>query len=183
MLKRLKAKLTYANVMVTILAVLVVGGSGAYAATKLGNNAVKTKNLKNNAVKTAKIADGAVTTPKIANDAVTGEKANEATFSKVPSATAADKVGTVVTADVDIPNFGAGNNQCNTDTVTVPGVAQGDTVVMTPAGDITWTGNTQASITLHRVEAGEVDVMGCLSADATTPVDPTPTPYRFLIIK
>jgi hypothetical protein len=54
----IRERLTYANVMVTILAVLVVGGGGAYAAKKL--------KLKNNSVTTAKIRDGAVTDPKLA---------------------------------------------------------------------------------------------------------------------
>jgi hypothetical protein len=45
--------------MVTILAVLVVGGGGAYAAKKL--------KLKNNSVTTRKIRDGAVTGPKVAD--------------------------------------------------------------------------------------------------------------------
>jgi hypothetical protein len=181
MLKGLRARLTYANVMVTILAVLVVGGSGAYAAKKL--------KLKNNSVTTPKIANGAVTTPKIAENAVTGGKADEATFSKVPSATTADTagsagtVGTVIQANVDIPDFGAGNNQCNSVNVPLAGVAQGDTVIMTPAGDVSWTGNDQTAITIHSVQAGQVEVQGCLSADATTPVTPSATPYRFRIIK
>jgi hypothetical protein len=44
--------------MVTILAVLVIGGGGAYASKKI--------KLKNNSVTTAKIRNGAVTDPKLA---------------------------------------------------------------------------------------------------------------------
>lgn len=62
----LRRHLTYANVMVTILAVLVVGGGGAYAAKKL--------KLKNNSVTSAKIRDGNVRTPDLADGAVTGPK-------------------------------------------------------------------------------------------------------------
>jgi hypothetical protein len=54
----IRERLTYANVMVTILAVLVIGGGGAYAAKKI--------KLKNNSVTTAKIRNGAVTDPKLA---------------------------------------------------------------------------------------------------------------------
>jgi hypothetical protein len=57
-MQRITKHLTYANVMVTILAVAVLGGGGAYAAKKL--------KLKNNSVTTPKIRDGAVTPPKLA---------------------------------------------------------------------------------------------------------------------
>jgi hypothetical protein len=66
MFAKLRSNLTYANVMVTILAVMVIGGGGAYAAAKL--------KLKNSSVTTPKIADGAVTNPKLAPGAVTGDK-------------------------------------------------------------------------------------------------------------
>jgi len=49
--------LTYANVMVTLLAFVVLAGGGAYAASKLGKDSVGTKQLKDNAVKTAKVRD------------------------------------------------------------------------------------------------------------------------------
>jgi hypothetical protein len=61
----IRSKLTYANVMVTILAFIVLGG-GAYAA--------KTVKLKNNSVSTPKIRDAAVTGPKIAPGAIDGSK-------------------------------------------------------------------------------------------------------------
>ena len=57
---RLRPRLTYANVMVTVLAFVVLGG-GAYAATQLPKNSVGTKQLKNNAVKGPKVADDSLT--------------------------------------------------------------------------------------------------------------------------
>lgn len=60
--------------------------NGAVTTAKIANDAVTTAKIANDAVTTSKIADGAVTTNKIANDAVTGTKANESTFSTVPSA-------------------------------------------------------------------------------------------------
>jgi hypothetical protein len=59
-MNKLRSKLTYSNVMVTILAFVVLGGS-AYAATELGKNSVGTKQLKNGAVTKAKIAKAAQT--------------------------------------------------------------------------------------------------------------------------
>jgi hypothetical protein len=57
---RLRPRLTYANVMVTLLAFVVLGGGGAYAAVHLGKNSVGTKQLKNGAVTGAKVKDGSL---------------------------------------------------------------------------------------------------------------------------
>jgi hypothetical protein len=58
------------------LAVFLVLGGGAFAATQLPKNSVGAKQLKKNAV----------TTAKIKKDAVTGAKVKEATLGPVPSA-------------------------------------------------------------------------------------------------
>jgi hypothetical protein len=83
MKKTLRSKLTYSNVMVTILAFLVLGGGAAFAATKLAKNSVGTKQLKSNAV----------TTKKIKNGAVTGAKVNLGSLGTVPSAANANTLG------------------------------------------------------------------------------------------
>jgi hypothetical protein len=64
----MKPRLTYANVMVTILAFIVLGG-GAYAAGtgKLAKNSVGSKQIKSGAVTRAKISDGAVDGSKVAD--------------------------------------------------------------------------------------------------------------------
>lgn len=74
-MKRLRKRLTYANVMSSIAVFLVLGGA-AFAATQLPKNSVGTKQLKKNAV----------TTAKIKKDAVTGAKVKESTLGTVPSA-------------------------------------------------------------------------------------------------
>jgi hypothetical protein len=53
------ARLTYANVMSSI-AVFVVMGGGAYAATTVAKNSVGTSQLKANAVNAAKVKDGSL---------------------------------------------------------------------------------------------------------------------------
>jgi hypothetical protein len=53
--KRLRPKLTFANVMVVILAFVVLGG-GAYAATQIPRNSVGTAQLKNRAVTPKKLS-------------------------------------------------------------------------------------------------------------------------------
>jgi hypothetical protein len=70
-LKQLRTRLTFANVMSCIALFLALGGAAfaAKTATK-----VKTKNLANGAVTTSKLRNGAVTTAKLRNEAVTTAK-------------------------------------------------------------------------------------------------------------
>ncbi len=74
MIRRLRGNLTYANVMVTILGFIVLGGA-AYAAG-LPANSVGTKQLKN----------GAVTAVKVKNGSLTGAQINASTLGTVPNA-------------------------------------------------------------------------------------------------
>lgn len=83
-MQKLRAKLTYANVMATIAVFLVLGG-GAAVAAGLGKNSVGAKQLKPNAVTSAKIKKGAVT----------GAKINTSTLPAVPTATNANSLGGV----------------------------------------------------------------------------------------
>lgn len=64
---RIRKRLTYANVMVTLLAFVVLGGT-AWAA--LAKNSVGPKQLKKNAVHTSDIDDAAVTAEKIADGVI-----------------------------------------------------------------------------------------------------------------
>lgn len=72
-MKQIRKRLTYANVMSSIAVFLVLGGS-AFAATQLAKNSVGSKQLKKNAVTAAKIKNNAVTAGKLKNGAVTGGK-------------------------------------------------------------------------------------------------------------
>ncbi len=79
-MKRLRGKLTYANVVSTIALFVAVGGATAFAATHLAKNSVGTAQLKANAVTGAKVKNGSLS----------GTDVNAATLGKVPSATTAD---------------------------------------------------------------------------------------------
>lgn len=79
-MKKLREKLTYANVISTLALFLVLTGGAAYAASHLGKNSVGTKQLKKNAVTSAKIKNGAVT----------GAKVKLSSLGQVPSARRAD---------------------------------------------------------------------------------------------
>jgi hypothetical protein len=55
-MKRLRGKLTYSNVMVTILALFVLGGGTAFATDQLPKNSVGTDQIKKEAVTPAKLS-------------------------------------------------------------------------------------------------------------------------------
>jgi len=67
MLRKLRARMTYANVVSTIALALALGGGTAYAATKIG-----TGNIRYHAVTGSKIANNAITASKVKNGALSG---------------------------------------------------------------------------------------------------------------
>ena len=78
MVTRIRTHLTYANVMSTI-AVFVVLGGGAYAATKLPKNSVGTAQIKNKAVTKAKLAKGVAVKGATGAPGPTGPKGDTGT--------------------------------------------------------------------------------------------------------
>lgn len=68
MRKRLRSRLTYANVIATLALFLALGGGAAYAAS-LGKNSVGSKQLKPGAVTGVKVKDGSL----LAGDFVAGQ--------------------------------------------------------------------------------------------------------------
>lgn len=73
-MKRIRSRLTYANVMSSIAVFLVVAGGSAFAANQLAKNSVGTKQIKKNAVTKAKLKARAVKSGKIAVGAVRGNQ-------------------------------------------------------------------------------------------------------------
>jgi hypothetical protein len=108
MVRGLRTRLTYANVMATVAVFIALGG-GAYAAVKLPANSVGAKQIKKSAVTSAKIGKSAVTIKKIGKNAVDSSKVkngsltaadiNLATLPKSPSAANADNAGHATNAD------------------------------------------------------------------------------------
>ena len=58
-MRKLRGRLTYANVMATAAVFIALGGA-SYAATQLPKNSVGTKQLKKNAVNSAKVKNGSL---------------------------------------------------------------------------------------------------------------------------
>jgi hypothetical protein len=97
-MKRLRPKLTYANVMATI-AVFIALGSASYAAIKLPKNSVGTKQLKKNSVVTAKIKKEAVTAAKVKKGTLTGSQIDISTLGTVPAAQTANVANSVAPSE------------------------------------------------------------------------------------
>ncbi len=79
MLKKVRHRLTYANVMATVAVFIALGG-GAYAASQLKKNSVGSKQIKKNAV----------TGAKVKNNSLTGSDVAESTLGRVPAAASAE---------------------------------------------------------------------------------------------
>ena len=92
-----RKRLTYANVMSSIAVFLVLGGA-AFAASQLPKNSVGSKQLKKNAVTNAKIKKDAVTGAKVKNGSLTGSDINLGTLGTVPSATNATNAANATNA-------------------------------------------------------------------------------------
>ena len=92
-MRRLKSKLTYANVMATIAVFIALGGA-SYAATQLPKNSVGPKQLRKNAVTTAKVKKEAITAAKVKKGTLTGAQINVSTLGTVPSANTAQTANT-----------------------------------------------------------------------------------------
>ena len=67
MLRKLRSRLTYANVASTLALVLAVGGGTAYAAATIG-----TKNIRTHAVTGSKLATNSVSPSKVKNQSLSG---------------------------------------------------------------------------------------------------------------
>ena len=99
MKRKLKDKLTYANVVSTLCLFVLLGGS-AYAAFKVPRNSVGTRQLQAKSVTNGKLANEAVTGSKIAEGSITGQNVNLSALGTVPqaahaaSASNADTLGT-----------------------------------------------------------------------------------------
>jgi hypothetical protein len=72
-MRRVRGKLTYANVTATIALFIALGMGSAWAAGNLGKDTVKSKQIKAGAVRANELADDAVTSSKVDNHSLLGE--------------------------------------------------------------------------------------------------------------
>jgi hypothetical protein len=107
-MKRLRARLTYANVVSTIALFLVLGGGAAFAAKKLTTNdikkgAIKTKLIAKKAVTSAKLAKNAVKGPNIAANSIDGSKVLDKSLTPADLVGGASVIGGATGGPLDAP--------------------------------------------------------------------------------
>jgi hypothetical protein len=124
MLSGFKPRLTYANVMVTLLTFIVLGG-GAYAtidrkigpkdirknavkAKQLAPSSVKPQHIRQGAVKTNKIPDGAITATKLADGVAISGPQGEQGPQGVPGEDATKLFGYIRDAGTAVVHYGSG---------------------------------------------------------------------------
>jgi hypothetical protein len=95
----MRERLTFSNVVSVIALCFAVGLGGAWAATELGRNDVKSRNIGKGQVKASDIGKNAVSSPKIADGGVSGTDVEESSLGKVPSASVADTAGSADSAN------------------------------------------------------------------------------------
>jgi hypothetical protein len=96
-MRRIRSKITYANVVATLALFIALGGV-SYAAVKLPKNSVGEKQIKKNAVTDKKIKKSTITGDKIKNGTIKGADISLGSLGVVPSAAhaaTADNASTV----------------------------------------------------------------------------------------
>jgi len=151
--KKIRKRLTYANVMSSIAVFLVLGGASALAASHLGKNSVGSKQLKKNAVTAAKLKKNAVTTAKIKNNAVTGAKVKDGSLggSKLGAGSVTgEKIADGTVTGAKIANGAVGGAQLGGNSV---GNGQTQLVKVFKAGAVPAVGEEETS---PKIELGSV---------------------------
>jgi hypothetical protein len=87
--KKIRERLTYANVMSTFAAFVALSGATAFAASALPKNSVGSRQIKAKAITSGKLANGAVNAAKVAAGSLTGANINLSQLGTVPRATSA----------------------------------------------------------------------------------------------
>ena len=111
-MKRIRANITYANVISTLCLVLLLGGGTAYAASQLGKESVGTRQLKKEAVSLAKIKKTTIASLKGATGPIgpQGLKGEKGEKGATGDSTVVMRTGATVT--VSRNDFEAGTASC-----------------------------------------------------------------------
>ncbi len=181
-MRRMRDRLSYANVMATIAVFIALGGS-AYAATQLGKNTVGTKQLKKNSVTAAKIKDAAITAGKIQDGAVSPGKLSGnaiSTSNVTDKAITNGKLADGAVTDSKLASAAIGAGKLAPNSVTGAEVAPGSLSTADLAGaDSTSSLHGDAgAIAAHSCFTAEIDIPGAEVGDALflTFVGDTPAP-------
>ena len=99
MLSRFRKDPLIGNVL-GLIALFIALGAGAYAATHLEPNSVKSKHIVNGQVKTPDVAEGAIKSTLVPNEELIGDDIDEDTLGAVPNATNAGNATTAGDANL-----------------------------------------------------------------------------------
>jgi hypothetical protein len=161
--RRLRRHLSYATVVSSITAFVVLAGGAAFAANQLAKNSVGKKQLKANAVTTAKIKKNAVTKVKIKAGAVDGTKVKDGSLG----------VGNLNLADMPFSRIvHQARGSSTVDVGSTYGVYPlGDATYTQPSGEDDFFGGA-LDITFPPGCGVDRDARGEVLVDAPNPLDP-----------
>ena len=149
--------------VISLLALFVALGSGAYAANKIGTNqiknkavttkklagkAVNTSKLAGKSVKTGKLAGQAVTTGKLAAQAVSGDILQDAAVSEsklAQSAVVTDKIADSAVTNSKLNGTSVGTNKLKDESVTTNKIANGAVTSAKVSSDIPYRRTLQST--------------------------------------
>jgi len=141
--------------VISLLALFVALGSGAYAANKVGTNQIKNKavttsKLRGKAVTTGKLAGKSVTTGKLAGQAVGANKLKEAAVSESKlgqSAVATDKIADSAVTNSKLNGTSVGTNKLKDESVSTDKIADGAVTSAKVSSDIPYRRTLQSTFT------------------------------------
>ena len=149
--------------VISLIALFVALGSGAYAANKIGTNqikgkavttgklankAVKSGKLAGKAVKTGKLAGKAVTTGKLAGQAVSDNKLKDAAVSESKlgqSAVSTDKIADSAVTNSKLNGTSVGTNKLKDESVSTDKIADGAVTMAKVSSDIPYRRTLQST--------------------------------------
>ena len=149
--------------VISLLALFVALGSGAYAANKIGTNQIKNKavttkklagkavnasKLAGKSVKTGKLAAQAVTTGKLAAQAVSGDILKDAAVSEsklAQSAVVTDKIADGAVTNSKLNGTSVGTNKLKDESVTTDKIADGAVTSAKVSSDIPYRRTLQST--------------------------------------
>jgi len=149
--------------VISLIALFVALGSGAYAANKIGTNQIKNKavttkklagkavnasKLAGKSVKTGKLAGQAVTTGKLAAQAVSGDILQDAAVSEsklAQSAVVTDKIADSAVTNSKLNGTSVGTNKLKDESVTTDKIANGAVTSAKVSSDIPYRRTLQST--------------------------------------
>jgi hypothetical protein len=161
-MKKIRGKLTYANVMATIAVFIALGGV-SYAATQLPKNSVGSKQLKKGSVTPAKLSKASkkTLTGVVGRDGATGAQGPKG--EKGEAGTAAPVGGTLPSGKTVVGAYGFGTGDAGT-----------------PSDGITFGGyRLSAAPAVHYIKEGEANPPGCTG----TPLNPIADPGNLCVFE